>query len=88
MEYLDESLGWSSAASRCARNMPSYFAPTRRSALLDRSFLASVWKHTLWTCHVSKAKVSISRFISVFAPVLMAERASQVWPISQVSGAS
>jgi hypothetical protein len=27
------------------------------------------------------------RFISVFAPVLIASRLSQVWPISQLSGA-
>jgi len=58
----------------------------RLMAWRDRSLRASVWKHTLCTPHVLKAKVSIRRFISVFAPVLMAEGASQVWPISYRSG--
>jgi len=38
----------------------------------DRWFLASVCRHTDCTRQVSKACVSMSRFISVFAPVLVA----------------
>jgi hypothetical protein len=44
----------------------------------DRWFLASVCRHTDCTRQVSKACVSMSRFISVFAPVLMAFGLSQV----------
>jgi hypothetical protein len=44
----------------------------------DRWFRASVCRHTDCTCQVSKACVSMSRFISVFAPVLMAFGLSQV----------
>jgi hypothetical protein len=45
-----------------------------------------VWKVTQCTAQVSKAQPSMSSFISVFAPVRMAGLASQVCPISQVSG--
>ena len=44
----------------------------------DRWLRASVCRHTEDTCQVSKAWVSMRRFISVFAPVLMAFGLSQV----------
>jgi hypothetical protein len=52
--------------------------PIRRIAFCDRWFRTSVCRHTERTRHTSKAWVSISRFISVFAPVRSASRASQV----------
>ncbi len=52
--------------------MPSKRAPNRSMACRDRAFRASVCRHTDCTCQVSKACVSMSRFMSVFAPVLMA----------------
>jgi hypothetical protein len=44
----------------------------------DRWFLASVCRHTDCTRQVSKACVSMSRFISVLAPVLTDSGLSQV----------
>jgi hypothetical protein len=44
----------------------------------DRWLRASVCRHTDCTRQVSKACVSMSRFISVFAPVLTALGLSQV----------
>jgi hypothetical protein len=58
--------------------MPSKRAPIRCIASRDRWFRASVCRHTDRTCQTSKAWVSMSRFISVFAPVLIAAGASQV----------
>ena len=52
--------------------------PIRWIASRDRWFRTSVCRHTERTPHTSKAWVSISRFISVFAPVRSASRASQV----------
>jgi hypothetical protein len=52
----------------------------------DRWLRASVCRATEETCQTSKACVSMRRFISVFAPVLMAAGLSQVLPISHVSG--
>ena len=73
-----ESRGLRSTASRCARRMPSKLPPIRCIASRDRWFRASVCRHTERTSHTSKACVSISRFISVFAPVRRASAASQV----------
>ena len=73
-----EARGVRSAASRCARKMPSNRAPILSMAWRDRWLRASVCRHTDCTCQVSKACVSMSRFISVFAPVLMARGLSQV----------
>jgi hypothetical protein len=44
----------------------------------DRWFRASVCRHTEATCQTSKACASMRRFISVFAPVLIAVGLSQV----------
>jgi hypothetical protein len=58
--------------------VPSYVRPIRARASRDRWFRASVCRHTDWTRQVSKACASMSRFISVFAPVLIAFGLSQV----------
>jgi len=67
--------------------MPSNWAPIRSIARRERSLRASVCRHTDSTSQTSKAWPSMSRFISVFAAVRIAERASHVYPISQTSGA-
>jgi hypothetical protein len=73
-----ESRGVWSIVGRWARKMPSNVPPIRRIASCDRWFRTSVCRHTERTRHTSKAWVSISRFISVLAPVRSASRASQV----------
>jgi hypothetical protein len=73
-----ESRGLPSAPSRCERSTPSNLAPSRWIASRDRWFRASVCRHTDCTCQLSKAWASISRFISVFTPVLIASLLSQV----------
>jgi hypothetical protein len=52
--------------------------PIRWIAFRDRWFRTSVCRQTERTRQTSKAWASISRFISVFAPVRRASRASQV----------
>ena len=73
-----ESRGVRSAASRCARKMPSNRAPILSMAWRDRWLRASVCRDTDCTCQTSKACASMRRFISVFAPVLIAFGLSQV----------
>ena len=73
-----ESRGLWSTARRCERRTPSNVPPIRWIASCDRWFRTSVCRHTERTRQTSKAWVSISRFISVFAPVRSASRASQV----------
>jgi hypothetical protein len=75
---LAELRGFRSVPSRWARKMPSKRAPIRCIASRERWFLASVCRHTDWPFQVSKAWVSMRRFISVFAPVLIASGLSQV----------
>jgi hypothetical protein len=66
--------------------MPSNRAPIRSMAARDRALRASACRQTVATPQVSNAWLSIRRFISVFAPVRIASRFSQVQPISAVSG--
>jgi hypothetical protein len=66
--------------------MPSNRAPIRSMAARDRSLRASACRQTVATPQVSNARLSIRRFISVFAPVRSEFRFSQVQPISAVSG--
>jgi hypothetical protein len=73
-----ESRGLWSTARRWARKTPSNVPPIRWIAFRDRWFRTSVCRQTERTRHTSKAWASISRFISVFAPVRSASRASQV----------
>jgi hypothetical protein len=77
-----------SKATRAARRIPSNWAPSRRIALRERMFRASVMRLTRCTRHPSKACVSISSLASVLMAVRCAAGASQVAPISTTSGRS
>lgn len=87
-EKRAESRAVRSGAMRWARSTPSKVAPRRAIAARERSLRASVCRQTRSTSQCSNAKVSSSVLASVLTPVRMVERASQVWPISQASGAA
>ena len=69
----------------CFLKTPSNLAGSAASASRERSFRASVLNSTLMQPSAPNACSSMSSFASTFAPVLQAERRSQVQPISRPS---
>jgi hypothetical protein len=66
----------------CLRMMPSNWAGRRVIAPRERSLRASVFSSTRTQPSVSKARVSISSFVSTLTPVFHTEGLNQVQPIS------